>query len=224
MYIFPFGFIPVQNMAMNPLAIAGMFAVVLVLAYLWSKRSAPVATPLGGTAVAGSPSASTPIPPGGTIAAVAVATPVLPPSKPVKFIQIIKDTRSQDASTTGDNSGWRTFSVAEVYAYTTDRKLVSGDYSDAQLSTLWPGFVPRNAIDGDATTFTSTLPEDKVATLTLTLKNEAVITRVEVLNRQDCCNDRLAGAKLSLLDSTMNIVWSGVLTGAKDIQLFNISA
>lgn len=118
----------------------------------------------------------------------------------------------------GNNGGdWRTFQVAEVFAYSNGTKLTAPDYTDATLSSVYGDNLYRaaRALDGDPKTFAST-GNDTIGVMTLTLRNPMVITKVEVLNRQDCCQGRLAGATLVLKDSGDNTIWSGVLTAEAD--------
>ncbi len=220
---------------MDPFITAGAIGALLLLTYLLltsSSGNAPVETPTGGTTIAGSPSTA-PVT-SRTVASVSVADPVNTPSvtpppvlpaagpKLVSKILIIKDT-SALTSDPGNNGGdWRTFQVAEIFAYAGSRKLVASDYSDATLS---PGYgnniFPASLVtDGDPKTFAHT-GNAPIGILTLTLKNPTEITRVEVLNRQDCCQGRLAGANLILKDSADATIWSGVLSNAGD-QVFSM--
>jgi hypothetical protein len=208
---------------MNPLIVGGAVIVVLLLVWAYSRKSNVVPTPAGGATMAGSPAVTVPVPTDGVPASVAVATPEPAGMGFVKRIRIIKDTSSQNDDPRGD-SGWRSFQVAEVFAYTNERKLTADDYSDATLSNMYGvGYEGPKAIDGNPATFVHTSTGEKSGVLTLTLKNEMKIIRVEVLNRQDCCQERLAGAKLVLEDPRGNIIWSGPLTGARDVQMFPIN-
>lgn len=209
---------------MTPVIIGTGVIVVMFILYVLSKtQSAPVASATGGTSLSGSPSVTPPAT--GTIAAVSTANPTVTPTpagpKETAQILIIKDTSSQPDA--GTDQGWRTFQVAEVFAYSSSRKLDASDYSSATLSSayknnMWPGSF---AIDSNPNTFSHT-DIDPIGVLTLTLKNPAVITKVEVLNRQDCCQGRLAGAKLVLKDATGAIIWTGTLTGEKDVQVYTM--
>lgn len=212
---------------MNPVLLLGGILVVLLLLAVWSKRSSPAATPTGGVAISDSPAADKPIPQTGTSAAVSSTQPVIHPSVLVKRIKIVKDTSSlTDAQGQGsDNSDWRTFQVAEVFAYAGDKMLTAADYSDATLTPVYGdnSYPASNAIDGNPNTFSHTGSVPNVGMLTLTLKNATTLTSIHVLNRQDCCWGRLAGAKIILEDASANVVWSGTLSVSRDVQIFPVT-
>lgn len=222
---------------MNPFVAAGIIVALGLMAYLLTKNSGtpPVETPTGGTTLAGSPSTAPAT--SGTVAAVSTASPSTTPSttpasapstqpsaplsstgqRMTAKILIIKDTSALTSDTGNNGADWRTFAVAEVFAYAGDRKLAASDYSDASLSSMYGNnlYPAALAIDGNPKTFSHT-GNDPIGIMTLTLKDPTVITKVEVLNRQDCCQGRLAGATLVLKDSVDATIWSGVLTAAGD--------
>lgn len=215
---------------MNYVFIGGGVVVLLMMLILWarsaSSKTAPAETPTGGTTVANSPALTKPT--AGTTANISAAnTPVTQtPAGPKETAKIVitKDTSSL-SSDPGNNGGeWRTFQVAEVFAYSNGKKLSASDYSDARLSsTLNNGneYPASYAIDNDSTTFSHT-GNYAIGSLTLTLKKPTVITRVEVLNRQDCCQGRLEGARLSLIDINNLVFWSGTLTGLGGLQIYTM--
>lgn len=215
---------------MSPYIVAGIVVAVGLMLYLLTKstKSPPVETPTGGTAIANSPSIQPPSV--GTIAAVSTATPAVTPSTTTQptastsggpeltaKILIIKDTSALSSDPNGAVADWRTFQVAEVFAYSKDHKLTASDYSDASLSSVYGNNVypAKFAIDGNPATYSHS-GNDPIGVLTLTLKTPMVITSVEILNRQDCCRGRLAGATLVLKNSADVTIWSGTLTSAAD--------
>lgn len=215
---------------MNYVFIGGGVVVLLMMLILWarsaSSKTAPAETPTGGTTVANSPALTKPT--AGTTANISAAnTPVTQtPAGPKKTAKIVitKNTSSLESDPANIGGDWRTFQVAEVFAYSNGKKLSASDYSDARLSSnygdgkAYPG---SYAIDNDITTFSHT-GNDAVGTLSLTLKTPTVITRVEVLNRQDCCQGRLEGARLSLMDINNVVFWSGKLTGLGGLQIYTM--
>ena len=50
----------------------------------------------------------------------------------------------------------------------------------------------------------------------LDLGKTAMVGKIKIWNRSDCCGDRLEGAVVELLDADRNVVWSEVITEAKD--------
>lgn len=50
----------------------------------------------------------------------------------------------------------------------------------------------------------------------LDLGKPAMVGKIKIWNRSDCCGDRLEGAVVELLDADRNVVWSEVITEAKD--------
>ncbi|MBC20212.1 MAG: hypothetical protein CMJ74_08115 [Planctomycetaceae bacterium] len=48
------------------------------------------------------------------------------------------------------------------------------------------------------------------------LGKSAMVGKIKIWNRSDCCGDRLEGAVVELLDANRNVVWSETITEAKD--------
>jgi hypothetical protein len=216
---------------MNPLIIGGLILGVLWIAYFLLKNSSVAQTPAGGVTAAGTPSAIIPLPPDGVIASVATVTPpqqpVTPPAKLVKKIIITKDMVKFPGST------GRWLNIGEVYAYEGSRLLTASDFSDAILfpdirndpnDPMVPLGLASNAIDGNPATVAHSGTEGApLVTLTLILKNPTALTQVNVLNRQDCCYDRLEGAALLLVNEAGETIFNQSLKGIKDLQLFPVS-
>lgn len=200
--------------------------VVLVVLYLMNKDtvdayvsnassgSAPVDTPQGGVTNQGSPSAQPAAP--GTPVNVAGTTPAVVPQ--VKVIEVTKDSSDRSAIPAGENEDWRTFQIGEVKVYGANGLLSAADFESAAYNASagnWAALYPaRNAIDGNPGSFTHTDGGAAVHQLTLKLKNAQVVTKVEVLNRADCCQSRLAGAVIRLKDSNGAVLKQQVLTNA----------
>lgn len=200
--------------------------VVLVVLYLMNKDSidayvsnalsgsAPVNTPQGGVTNQGSPSAQPAVP--GTPVSVAGTTPAVVPQ--VKVIEVTKDSSDRNVMPAGENEGWRTFQIGEVKVYGANGLLSAADFesaaytaSDGDYTAIFPA---SNAIDGNPGSFTHTSGGAAIHQLTLQLKNAQVVTKVEVLNRADCCQSRLAGAVIRLKDSSGAVLKQQVLTDA----------
>ncbi len=62
-------------------------------------------------------------------------------------------------------------------------------------------FPVGNLVDNNETTFTHTNAGEK-EWIKITLKNEVPITKIEIVNRKDCCQDRIVGATLTITDSS----------------------
>jgi hypothetical protein len=142
----------------------------------------------------------------------------------VKKIVIARDT----STIPGASPTW--LNIGEVLAYEGSRLLTSADFSEA---TLFPGIYERqgtpypasSALDGNEKTFAHSDGIDlSVTSLTLVLKNPTRLTQVNVLNRQDCCWDRLEGASLILYDSADRVVLKKTLRGIRELQLFPVKA
>lgn len=197
-----------------------VLVVVLILVgfglYYW--MSAPAATGTSGGVTAGghpqdASSGST-----GASAPVVVATAVPPVVVPlVNRIHVIKDTTGQNVTPPAS----RTFQIGEIKAYRADGSLLTADdYVSAEYGMFSGGGVAvtypaKNAIDGNVNTFTHTNGEtSSIHELKLTLRNPTNIGRVEVINRVDCCADRLAGAVIQLIAENGVVLKSLTLTDA----------
>lgn len=183
-------------------------------------RSAPDVSILGGVTLAGSPSTTTPVTPG-TVVSVAKVTPN--GDKYTKRIKIIKDTTGSTADP--NDPDWRTLAVSEIWVYYVDDQNINNmlkpsDYSSITLSSSSDGHPASSVTDNNKNTFASTASNDSMATLTITFKNEIPVRSIRVANRQDCCQARLAGAKILMEDITGETIWSSVLTGSNFDTIF----
>ncbi len=209
--------------------------VVLVIAYVayrqevndWISKqfnpAVPVDTPTGGVTSKDNPAAgtagtsSTPAPPPAPGTPVTLASTTHTVTNNVKVIEVSKN--SPAVAVTGSDAN--TFQIGEIRAYgATGNLLTAADYSSAVYTASGNAgyalsYPASNAIDGKTYTFTHTHGIEKVHALTLTLKIPQVITKVEILNRHNCCQSRLAGAVVSLKDANNKVIKSQVLTAAQ---------
>jgi hypothetical protein len=138
------------------------------------------------------------------VAAVNVDTPAN-----MKMIRVSKDSTGK-VMPVGENSDWRTFQIGEIKAYGVNGLLTAADYESATYtrgdggrSTNSPAY---HAIDGNERTFTHTTDtQQQMHELTLILKKPQPIVRIEVINRMDCCQSRLAGAIMEMFDDKNNL-------------------
>lgn len=198
--------------------------VVLVVLYLMNKdvvdayvsnalkSSTAVGTPQGGVTTQGSPTTQ-PAVPGTSVSVAGTPTTVVPQ---VKVIEVTKDSSDRSAMPAGENEGWRTFQIGEVKVYGANGLLSAADFESATYTAsdgVYSGIFPAsNDIDGNPGSFTHTSGGAAVHQLTLKLKNAQLVTKVEVLNRADCCQSRLAGAVIRLKDSSGAVLKQQVLT------------
>lgn len=204
---------------------AGLVVAVLALAWIWTKNSTVAQTPVGGVTVAGTPSAVIPLPPTGVTATVVSVTPDT--TGLTKKIIIIKDVTAMP----GVVSSY--LNIGEVYAYAGSRLLTSSDFSDAIVfpdvytnpnDHIVPIGSGSNAIDGKPETVTSTgTSSASFTSITLVLTKPIKLTQVNVLNRQDCCWDRLNGAVIMLINEAGTVLFKQPLHGVRDLQLFPVS-
>jgi len=116
------------------------------------------------------------------------------------------------------------FSIGEIKVYTDSKQLTKDDYAKAEYNMDGPNtrrFPAWNAVDGDPATFTHTSGTKSHQQVNLTLKKPAVVTAVKVLNRQSCCQFRLANSFVRLIDANGGIITSFQLSTQKDWQSFN---
>lgn len=117
-------------------------------------------------------------------------------------------------------------SVGEVRVYVGSILLKAADFSSAVHGIPSGGyekaFPASRVIDGNIKTFAHSSTSTVEKTLTLTLKVPAVVTKVEVINRQDCCQHRLANSKVQLLSQSGLPQASFNLTTARPWQSFPV--
>lgn len=135
----------------------------------------------------------------------AISPVVIPKPQLTKYVVITKDTSNitSDTPPVGENSDWRTFQVGEVKIYDADDNQLK--ISAAEMTHTPSGYgasyVAALAYDGNAGTFAHTDGPTHIHELKLTVPVSKV-AKVAVYNRQDCCQHRLSGAVLSLLDES----------------------
>lgn len=195
-----------------------ILGVLIYIAYALS-RPAAVAGTSGGVTVDGHPQDAASGSSGSSAPAIA-ATAVPPVPVPmVKYIVVSKDTTGQNVVPPAS----RTFQIGEIKAFRADGSLlVASDYSDAvyngEVNTgVALTYPAKNAIDGNVNTFTHTNGETSATSfhqMKLTLRDPAVISRVDVINRVDCCADRLAGAVIQLIAENGTVLKSMTLSSS----------
>ncbi|MEY3211218.1 MAG: hypothetical protein RIT28_1699 [Pseudomonadota bacterium] len=83
--------------------------------------------------------------------------------------------------------------------------------ASATQSTDGYGFFGSAAVDGDPSTFTHTADADLLPWWQVNLGANYAITRVELVNRFDCCAERLYNVVISVLDAEGEPVWASEL-------------
>jgi F5/8 type C domain/PA14 domain len=74
-----------------------------------------------------------------------------------------------------------------------------------QSSTYSASYPASNAIDGNLTTFSHT-NNVTGSSLTVDFRQDRLLSSIELINRQSCCQTRLSNFRVSLLDSLDNVV------------------
>jgi hypothetical protein len=180
---------------------------------LFITASTPVTGVLGGVTPAGTPSGQTGLAIGANLIQIATG----PPVNANLVSQIVFTKNSAGASQpAGENGDWRTFQIGEVKVYdAANRLLTAGDFSRAEYNTPAydnNSYPASNAYDGDPGSFIHTGGQDAIHQMTLTLKDPINISHVQVLNRADCCQRRLAGTVCELKRADGSVVASFTLT------------
>jgi hypothetical protein len=109
------------------------------------------------------------------------------------------------------SGGTRAFHIGEVIVHTADgRKLTAADFGYVEYNSAAAGmktsYPASNAVDGNTATFTHTSGENvQLHQLKMKLKVPTKLKQVMIINRADCCGDRLEGAviKYFALDGSM---------------------
>lgn len=152
----------------------------------------------------------------------AVSAPTAPASVPVALpsINVKKIVFSRNVTVLPSaGSQDETFQIGEVMAYdSTGRKLTAADYSGAAYGagTQYSSAYPASAlIDDNINSYTNTAPGLGLRTITLTLKNPTNLSKIDVYNRQSCCQNRLAGVTMTLYDAGDVVIYTKTLTADK---------
>jgi hypothetical protein len=203
---------------MLPIIIALALALVMV-SIIWYTRpqaTTPVQGSSGGVTAASHPQSAAS---GVTTASAPVVKATVPvnTTTPITAIAILKGTQQYESMPANKS---RTFQIGELKVYRADGSLLTAsDFSSAVYAPDVAGGVAvtypaSNAIDGDINTFTHTNGEDvKVHSMSLMLKQPTQISKIEVINRVDCCAERLDGSVMILASGTKPVA-SYKLTGA----------
>ncbi len=113
-----------------------------------------------------------------------------------------------------DDSAWAPVTLPMGY----DGPVAEGDEEDAAFgkaatqSSDGYGYTGVGAVDGDAMTFSHTADGDLTPWLAVDLARNYEVSTIRLLNRVDCCAERLYDITVTLSDSTGATVWtSGVV-------------
>lgn len=212
---------PLQQLAVQPasggLATAGKYLALLlvaVLLYLIATNAAGatpapigsgVSDPPGSGDTGGGSHTTSPPPPGGQQPKTAVVritrVGVTPQSPAVEW------------------------SIGEARVFVNGTMLQKSDFSSAAYGKVDRGynsaFPAWNALDGDVDTFTHTDVSMELY-LDLTLKVPAVVDKVDIIGRTNCCEDRLANASVQLLGVNGTVHAKFSLAKTRDWQSFPV--
>lgn len=144
-----------------------------------------------------------------------MSTPIVAEPQ-IKTIEISKNSATMQ-NKYNDNPDWKTFQIGEVRAYNQNGELLNADKYSSAVYTSGDGgystpFPAMHAIDGNPRTFTHTSGLGDLHALVLTLKEPTIISKVEILNRHDCCQTRLEGALITLRNTEGNTIMFKNLT------------
>lgn len=192
----------------------GVVAIIALAAYVLKVGPfAPAVVPgaLGGVAPSTTPTGKAPVP--------TVPTPVqVATSPPVAAPQVSTITLTKDTSATPNLGDGHTFALGELKVFdSSNRVLAASDFSGATVNaaanTGWANSFPiSNATDGQPGTFANTGGYGPIHQMIFTLRNPTNVKRIQVLNRADCCQDRLAGVVCELKSSSGVLIKRFTLT------------
>ena len=135
-------------------------------------------------------------------------------SQGVQFIRIMNSTQSVP----------NFIQIGELMAFDTNGSNVALG-KQAKASGQWPGYSPANAIDNDASTiFHSSSPASLNDYWEVDLGKEYNLSRIEYHNRADCCQERIIGSTMNLLNQNREIVEQFQFTTDDMIQKFILSS
>jgi len=152
--------------------------------------------------------------------------------KNVKYIVIKKDSTGgipavPDYVEYDPNGGAKSINLADILAYSGTKLLTASDYEKLVLTpgdNTNPDRILNVITDNDPWTMSSTWdPNVNVHTMELTLKNPQQITRVDIVNRVDCCWGRLYNSKLILLDANRQVLYTTDLMNVNRTQELQIA-
>jgi hypothetical protein len=98
--------------------------------------------------------------------------------------------------------------LAEVQVFSTDGQTNIALNKKVTQSSVYDErqFPPSNLVDGNPNNFAHTTGQDQ-PWVQIDLGNDYPITKVVVYNRVDCCQDRINGAVIGIIDSNMNTTY-----------------
>ena len=101
--------------------------------------------------------------------------------------------------------------LREIQVYDHENKLISKGAKVFQNSTGWGG-VAQKTVDGKLNTMNHTLKgsRKKPAYVIVDLGQGVLVSKVILYNRTNCCDDRIFGAKIALLDNSKKEILSQV--------------
>ena len=102
--------------------------------------------------------------------------------------------------------------LREIQVYDHENKLISKGAKVFQNSTYNSSFVAQKTVDGKLNTMNHTLKGSKAkpAYVIVDLGQGVLVSKVVLYNRTNCCDERIAGAKIALLDNKKKEILSQV--------------
>jgi hypothetical protein len=135
----------------------------------------------------------------------------------VKVIELMRDTSNTNIPAS-------TFQVAEVKVFTDKHEKLNAShfeslvYNHNEMATHYPA---SNLLDDNENTFAHTGGKDHVQFIRMTLKNPTNVKSLEIVNRKDCCKDRLNHTVVNLLNSSGKVLRSWPLGGNERYIVFD---
>lgn len=135
-------------------------------------------------------------------------------SQGVQFIRVVNSTQNTP----------NFIQIGELMAFdTTGANVALG--KQATSPGNWPGFIPANAIDNNPnTSFHTANPPTANDFWEVDLGKEHTLSRIEYYNRADCCQERIIGCTMNLLNKDREIVEQFQFTSNEMKQKFVLSS
>ncbi|KAF6252726.1 hypothetical protein COO60DRAFT_1463575 [Scenedesmus sp. NREL 46B-D3] len=110
------------------------------------------------------------------------------------------------------------FNVAEIIVMANGVNIAKG--KTVQMSSMLGGYPGANAVDGNETNFAHTLGGEELPWILIDLgSNAQKVDQIIVVNRTDCCRDRIAGATAVVLDETSTqVLWRSDAFGPNGVN------
>lgn len=135
----------------------------------------------------------------------------------IKFVKTSENLTQQDIDVQNN-----TFQIGEVRVQSSTGqpvRIANAAFDMAVSEHYAQYFGALNIADSDDKSFASSEGPSEVHTLTMTLAEPTVLGGITVVNRVDCCWDRLAGVVVQLVDSWGTVKKEFVLSNAAIQQL-----